>query len=426
MTDDGGVGKDPSRRRLVTITRADCVALDADDPLRHFRDEFVLPEGTIYLVGNSLGAPPKAASAALARVVEDEWAGRLVGGWNAAGWFDLPETTGDRIAPLIGAGPGQVVVGDTTSIAVVKAVSAALRLRPGRRVIVSDLENFPTDRYMVQGLVKGLGDYEIRDVRGSEGLAGALGDDVACVLLSEVDYRTGDRHDTAEVTARVQAAGALMIWDLCHSAGAYRVDVTPADFAVGCTYKYLNGGPGAPAFIYVHPRHQNATEHLLSGWHGHAAPFAFEPDYRPAEGIRRFTVSTPHVLSFAALNASLDVWERVDLPRLRTKSTALTSLFIDLVEELCAPYGLTLVTSRDPGRRGSQVSFAHPDGYPIMRALIDRGVHGDFRAPDVLRFGFAPLYIQFTDVYDAAVTLAEVLEKEHWREERYQQRLTVT
>ncbi|GAA3442918.1 kynureninase [Planomonospora venezuelensis] len=411
----------------MTISRADCVALDAADPLKHFRDEFVLPEGTVYLVGNSLGAPPRAASAALTRVVEEEWAGRLVGGWNAAGWFDLPETTGDRIAPLIGAGPGQVVVGETTSIAIVKAVSAALRLRPDRRVIVSDLENFPTDRYMVQGLVKALGGYEVRDVRGTDGLDEALaGGDVACVLLSEVDYRTGDRHDTAEVTARVQAAGALMIWDLCHSAGAYRVDMAPADFAVGCTYKYLNGGPGSPAFVYVHPRHQNATEHLLSGWHGHAAPFAFEPDYRPAEGIRRFTVSTPHVLSFAALNASLDVWERVDLTALRTKSTALTSLFIDLVEELCAPYGLALVTSRDPERRGSQVSFTHPDGYPVMRALIDRGVHGDFRAPDILRFGFAPLYIGYADVYDAAVTLAEVLEKEHWREEKYRRRLTVT
>jgi kynureninase len=359
--------------------------------------------------------------------VEEEWGGRLVGAWNADGWFDLPISTGDRLAPLIGAGPGQVVVGDTTSIAIVKAVSAALRLRPGRRVIVSDLDNFPTDRYMVQGLAGALGGYEIRDVRGTEGLDEALaGGDVACVLLSEVDYRTGNRHDTAEVTARVQAAGALMVWDLCHSAGAYQVDMSPADFAVGCTYKYLNGGPGSPAFVYVHPRHQAEAEHILTGWHGHAAPFAFEPAYRPAEGVRRFAVSTPHVLSFASLNASLDVWERADLAEVRAKSVALTSLFVELVEELCAPYGLGLVTSRDPERRGSQVSFTHPEGYPVMRALIDRGVHGDFRAPDILRFGFAPLYIRHVDVHDAAVTLAEVLEKEHWRDERYRQRLAVT
>ncbi|MBG0814545.1 kynureninase [Planomonospora sp. ID82291] len=411
----------------MTISRADCAALDAADPLRHLRDEFVLPEGTVYLVGNSLGAPPKGAAAAVTRVVAEEWGGRLVGAWNADGWFDLPVSTGDRLAPLIGAGPGQVVVGDTTSIAIVKAVSAALRLRPGRRVIVSDLDNFPTDRYMVQGLAGALGGHEIRDVRGTEGLDAALaGGDVACVLLSEVDYRTGNRHDTAEVTARVQAAGALMVWDLCHSAGAYRVDVSPADFAVGCTYKYLNGGPGSPAFVYVHPRHHADAEHILTGWHGHAAPFAFEPGYRPAEGVRRFAVSTPHVLSFAALNASLDVWERADLAEVRAKSVALTSLFIDLVEELCAPYGLGLVTSRDPERRGSQVSFTHPEGYPVMRALIDRGVQGDFRAPDILRFGFAPLYIRHVDVHDAAVTLAEVLEKEHWRDERYMRRLAVT
>lgn len=405
----------------MTLSRADCVALDDADPLKHFRDEFVLPDGTIYLVGNSLGAPPRTAAAATADVVR-EWERRLVGGWNS-GWFDLPLTVGDRLAPLIGVGPGQVAVGESTSITVVKAVSAALSLRPERRVVISDLTNFPTDRYMVEGLVKALGGYQVRDIGD---LGDALSDDVACVLLSEVDYRTGDRYDTAEVTARVQAAGALMIWDLCHSVGAFPVDMSAADFAIGCTYKYLNGGPGSPAFVYVHPRHQADAEQLLTGWYSHAAPFAFEPGYRPAEGIQRFTVSTPHVLSYAPLNAALDMWERVDMARVRAKSVALTSLFIDLVEELCAPYGLTLVSSHDPERRGSQVSFSHPDGYPIVRALTDRGVHGDFRAPDILRFGFAPLYIGFADAYDAAVILAEVLEKEHWRDERYRRRLAVT
>ncbi|MFI6509539.1 kynureninase [Streptosporangium sp. NPDC050855] len=410
----------------MALSRAECVALDAADPLSRFRDEFVLPDGTIYLVGNSLGAPPRAAAAAVARTVEQEWGGRLVGAWNTSGWFDLPLTTGDRIAPLIGAGPGQVAVGDSTSIAIVKTVSAALGLRPGRRVIVSNPADFPTDRYVVEGLAGALGGYEIRDVSGPDALPAALSDEVACVLLSEVDYRTGARHDTEAITALVQESGALMIWDLCHSVGAYQVDVSAADFAVGCTYKYLNGGPGAPAFVYVSPRHQDEARHLLTGWHGHAAPFAFEPGFRPADGIRRFTVSTPPVMSFAPLNASLDIWEHVDLAAVRAKSVALTSLFIELVEELCAPYGLWLVSPRDPERRGSQVSFGHPDGYPVMRALIDRGVHGDFRAPDVLRFGFAPLYIRFADVHDAAALLAEVLEKEHWRDDRYGRRLAVT
>jgi kynureninase len=349
------------------------------------------------------------------QAVEDEWGGQLVGGWNHAGWYDQPLTTGDRLAPLIGAGPGQVVVGNTTSIAVYQTVAAAARLRPERRVIVSDVRNFPTDHYMIQGLAGMLGGYEVRD------FAEGRFDDAAVVLLSEVDYRTGARHDVPAVTARVRAAGALMVWDVCHSVGAMEVDVSMADFAVGCTYKYLNAGPGAPAFLYVNPRHLATAENVLPGWHGHAEPFAFEPGFRPAEGIRRFAVGTPHVLSFAALEAALDVWERVPMRQVRAKSVALTSLFVDLVGDT-----LELASPRDAARRGSQVSLYHPDGYPVMRALIDRGVHGDFRAPDILRFGFAPLYTRYVDVYDAAAVLAEVLEKELWREERYAQRLAVT
>jgi len=397
------------------LDRDHCLALDAEDPLRDFRDEFVLPEGVIYLVGNSLGALPRRTSERVRQAVEDEWGGQLVGGWNHAGWYDQPLTTGDRLAPLIGAGPGQVVVGNTTSIAVYQAVAAAARLRPDRRVIVSDVRNFPTDHYMVQGLARTLGGYEIRD------FAEGRFDDAAVVLLSEVDYRTGARHDVPAVTERVQGAGALMVWDVCHSVGALEVDVSIADFAVGCTYKYLNAGPGAPAFLYVNPIHQAAAENVLSGWHGHAEPFAFEPGFRPAEGIRRFAVGTPHVLSFAALEAALDVWERVPMRQVRAKSVALTSLFVELVGD-----ALELASPREAAERGSQVSFHHPDGYPVMRALIDRGVHGDFRAPDILRFGFAPLYTRFVDVYDAAAVLAEVLEKELWREERYAQRLAVT
>lgn len=397
------------------LDRDHFLRLDEEDPLRGFRDEFVLPEGVVYLVGNSLGALPRRTPERVRQAVEHEWGELLVGGWNQAGWYEQPLTAGDRLAPLIGAGPGQVVVGNTTSIAIYQAVAAATRLRPDRRVIVSDLKNFPTDHYMVEGLARTLGGYEIRDV--AEGRL----DDAAVVLLSEVDYRTGARLDVPEVTARVQAAGALMVWDVCHSVGALEVDVSAADFAVGCTYKYLNGGPGAPAFLYVNPRHQAAAENVLSGWHGHAEPFAFEPGYRPADGVRRFVVSTPHVLSLAALEAALDVWERVPMDRLRAKSVALTSLFVDLVGD-----SLELASPRDPAARGSQVSYRHPDGYPVMRALIDAGVHGDFRAPDLLRFGFAPLYTRYVDVYDAAATLAEVLGKELWRQEKYARRLAVT
>lgn len=397
------------------LDRDHCLALDAGDPLRAFRDEFVLPEDVVYLVGNSLGALPRRAAERVRRTVEDEWGAQLVGGWNHAGWFDQPLTAGDRLAPLIGAGPGQVVVGNTTSIAVYQAVAAALRLRPERRVIVSDMRNFPTDHYMVQGLAGLLGGYEIRD------FAEGRFDDAAVVLVAEVDYRTGARHDVPAVTARVHEAGALMVWDVCHSVGAMEVDVSMADFAVGCTYKYLNAGPGAPAFLYVNPRHHATAENPLSGWYGHAEPFAFETGFRPADGIRRFAVSTPHVLSFAALEAALDVWERVPMDQVRVKSMALTSLFVDLVAN-----ALELASPADAAARGSQVSFRHPDGYPVMRALIDRGVHGDFRAPDILRFGFAPLYIRYTDVYDAAVTLLKVLDDELWRDERYDRRLAVT
>ncbi|WP_435876027.1 kynureninase [Nonomuraea fuscirosea] len=423
----------------MAVDRDQCLASDASDPLRAFKDEFVLPDGVIYLVGNSLGALPRRTPERMRQAVEDEWGAQLVGGWNHAGWYDQPLTTGDRLAPLIGAGPGQVVVGNTTSIAIFQAVAAALRLRPDRRVIVSEVRNFPTDHYIVQGLTRLLGGgqdrYEVRD------LAERRFEDAAVVLLSEVDYRTGARRDMRSITAEAHAAGALIVWDLCHSVGAMEVNVSGdgfagaaaaeadrggadfagVDFAVGCTYKYLNAGPGAPAFLYVNPRHQATAENVLSGWHGHAEPFAFEEDFRPAEGIRRFAVSTPHVLSFAALEATLDIWERVDLAQVRAKSMALTSLFIDLVGD-----ALELVSPADPTERGSQVSLRHPDGYPVMRALIDRGVHGDFRAPDILRFGFAPLYIGYADVHDAATTLLEVLDKELWRDPAYATRLAVT
>ncbi|MEV4322145.1 kynureninase [Microbispora rosea] len=412
----------------MVLSRAECQDLDAKDPLREFRDEFSLPTGVVYLLGNSLGALPRRTPERVAHTVETEWGVHLGASWNTAGWWDMPQSTGDRIAPLIGARPGEVLAGDSTSVNIFKVVTAALPLRPGRRVIVSDLDNFPTDRYVVEGAARALGAYEIRDVgEAGPSLEDALGDDVALVLLSHVDYRTGAARDMAAVTELVRAAGALMVWDLCHSAGALPVRVGEADFAVGCTYKYLNGGPGAPAYLYVAPRHQDAVQNVLSGWHGHAAPFDFESHYRPAPGVRRFATGSPPILSYAALNASLDIWERVDLDEVRAKSVALTSLFIDLLDELGGPgLGLVLASPRDPERRGSQVSYRHPHGYPVVRALADRGVVGDYREPDFVRFGFAPLYLRHVDVYDAATALAEVLREELWRDERYARRLTVT
>ncbi|MBE3010696.1 kynureninase [Microbispora sp. NEAU-D428] len=412
----------------MVLSRAECQDLDVKDPLGGFRDEFSLPPGVVYLLGNSLGALPRRTPERVAHTVETEWGVHLGASWNTAGWWDMPQSTGDRIAPLIGARPGDVLAGDSTSVNIFKVVTAALPLRPGRRVIVSDLDNFPTDRYVVEGAARALGAYEIRDIgEAGRSLEDALGEDVALVLLSHVDYRTGAARDIAAVTELVRAAGALMVWDLCHSAGALPVRVGEADFAVGCTYKYLNGGPGAPAYLYVAPRHQDAVHNVLSGWHGHAAPFDFEPHYRPAPGVRRFATGSPPILSYAALNASLDIWERVDLNEVRAKSLALTSLFIDLLDDLVDPgLGLTLATPRDPERRGSQVSYLHPQGYPVVRALADRGVVGDYREPDFVRFGFAPLYLRYVDVYDAATALAEVLGEELWRDERYARRLTVT
>jgi kynureninase len=302
----------------MVLSRAECQDLDAKDPLREFRDEFSLPPGVVYLLGNSLGALPRRTPERVAHAVETEWGVHLGASWNTAGWWDMPQSTGDRIAPLVGARPGDVLAGDSTSVNIFKVVTAALPLRPGRRVIVSDLDNFPTDRYVVEGAARALGAYEIRDIgEAGRSLEDALGDDVALVLLSQVDYRTGAARDMAAVTELVRAAGALMVWDLCHSAGALPVRVGEADFAVGCTYKYLNGGPGAPAYLYVAPRHQDAAHNVLSGWHGHAAPFDFEPHYRPAPGVRRFATGSPPILSYAALNASLDIWERVDLDEVR-------------------------------------------------------------------------------------------------------------
>ncbi|HEV2976618.1 MAG TPA: kynureninase [Casimicrobiaceae bacterium] len=403
-------------------------ALDRIDPLAPLRDKFLLPPGVIYLDGNSLGALPRSTAARVSRVIDKEWGEDLITSWNRHDWIAMPQRVGDKIARLIGAAAGEVVVAESTSINLFKVLAAALKMRPGRRVIVSDTENFPTDLYVAEGLAKLLDqDYTLRLVAAND-LKQVLGADTAALMLTQVNFRTGAIHDMAVLTAAAHAAGALAIWDLSHSAGAVPVDLNAAqaDFAIGCGYKYLNGGPGAPAFVYAAARHQGQTPQPLYGWLGHAAPFEFAAHYVPAEGIRQYVVSTPSILALAALEEGIDLLLQVELAQLRAKSEALTEAFITLVEARCAGLGLSLATPRDPARRGSQVSFAHEQGYAVMQALIARGVVGDFRAPDLIRFGFSPLYIRHVDVWDAAETLRDVLVTGAWRRLEFQQRAAVT
>ncbi len=390
------------------------------------RAVFHLPQGVVYLDGNSLGPLPVAAGERLARMLAEEWGNELIRGWNSAGWYVQPRKVGDRVAKLIGAAPGTVVMGDTLSIKVYQALSAALGLNPERRVVLSDSGNFPSDLYVAQGLLAALGrGYELKVVE-PEAMEDAIDGSVAATLITEVDYRTGRRHDMKRITAAAHAAGALAIWDLAHSAGAVDVDLTgaDADFAVGCTYKYLNGGPGAPAFIYVAPRHAERARPSLSGWMGHEAPFAFDLDYRPAPGIERMRVGTPPVIALTVLDAALDAWEGIDMRDVRARSIELSERFIAGVEAACP--GLELGSPRDPARRGSQVSFRHPHAYAVMQALIDRGVIGDFRAPDSMRFGFTPLDIGPSDIDRAVAILAEVLDKRLWDNPDYHRKAAVT
>jgi len=390
------------------------------------KDRFEIPQGVIYLDGNSLGVLPKGAVERAGKVISDEWGQQLIRAWNNAGWMDLPRVVGDRIAGLIGAPAGSVATGDTLSIKVYQALDAALKMRPERRVILSDAGNFPTDLYMAQGLIgtKDKG-YELR-TPAPEDVTAYINDEVAVVMLTHVDYRSGRMHDMKAVTEAAQAAGAVVVWDLAHSAGALELDLlgSNAEFAVGCTYKYLNGGPGAPAFIYARPDIIEGIDPALSGWLGHDAPFAMELDYRPAMSTERLRVGTPPILQLSVLQEALKVWDGVDMGELRTASMRLCDLFINEVEKRCP--SLTLASPRDAADRGSQVSFAFEHGYPVIQALIDRGVIGDFRAPDIMRFGFTPLYIDESDVIAAAEILQNVLETEAWKDPKYQTRSRVT
>lgn len=418
-----------------------CRQLDAHDPLHDLRHQFDLPDGVIYLDGNSLGVLPKATAARIAKVVTQEWGQGLIRSWNSAGWFDAPRRAGDKIARLVGANPNEVVATDSTSINLFKVLSAALNLAredaPQRNTIVSERSNFPTDLYIAEALCRERG-CTLKLVEPDE-IPGSLTADVAVLMLTHVNYRTGAMHDMAAVTRAAHDAGILVVWDLAHSAGAVPVDLSgaQADFAVGCGYKYLNGGPGAPAFVWVHPRHTDRFWQPLAGWWGHAAPFEFTPDYQPAPGITRYLCGTQPIISMAALDCGLDTLLAAEplggMAALRAKSLALTDLFIDLVETRCAGHGLTLATPIDHAQRGSQVCLARDAGaYAIVQALIARHVIGDFRAgdgvahPDILRFGFTPLYIGFEDVWNAVEHLRQVLASGEWQRPEFNQKHAVT
>lgn len=414
-------------------TRQACLQADQQDPLASLKAHFELPAGVLYMDGNSLGVLPKAAAARSAQVIQKEWGQGLIRSWNDAGWFDLPSRLGDKLGQLIGAGAGQVVVTDTTSLNLFKSLAAALRIQqhaaPQRKVIVSERDNFPTDLYMIQGMIDLLQQgYEMRLVDEDLSLAQALDDTVAVLLLSHVNYRTGYLYDMESVTAQAHATGALTIWDLAHSAGAVPVDLTRsnADFAVGCTYKYLNGGPGAPAYIWVAPRHTDSFWQPLSGWWGHQRPFDMAVAYEPAGGIRRYLCGTQPIVSLSLVECGLDISLQANMNDVRQKSLALGDLFIELVEQRCTDHPLTLITPREHAHRGSHISVRHPNGYAVMQALIARGVIGDYREPEVLRFGLTPLYLGYTDVWDAVEILKEVLDSKVWQQPEFSQRGAVT
>ncbi len=413
---------------MTIRTRQDAARLDDSDPLAAFRSEFFLPEGTIYLNGNSLGAMPLAAAACAKRVVEHEWAEGLIGSMNSAGWYELPTTLGQKIAPLVGARPNEVVLTDSTGINLHKALAAALKIRPDRRVVVMEGSNFPTNNYMVQGLLQELGrGYTIRFAEADNMMA-AIDEDVAAICITHVHYKTGHILDMAAITERAHAVGAAAVWDLCHSAGAMPVDLNGCnvDFAVACTYKYINGGPGAPALLFAAERHHGKYTQPLTGWYSHKAPFDFERDYEPINDVRQMLSGTQPTVSLSIAEVGIDIMLRADMGEIREKSMRMTDLFIDLVEERCGDFDLELVSPRDAKRRGSQVSFHYDSGYPVVRAMHDRGVICDYRAPGNMRFGFAPLYLRYTDVWDAVEHLQCILTDEAWKEPRYQVRSAVT
>lgn len=406
---------------------SDPATLDAADPLAHFRERFALPDGTIYLDGNSLGPLPKTTRERMIEVVEKEWGEGLISSWNAADWIDAPRRIGDKLARLVGATPGEVIACDSTSVNIFKALAAALDCNPDRRVILSETGNFPTDLYMADGLARLSARAEMRTVAYEE-LEAAIDESVAVVLVTQVHYKTGRMRDLAAFTATAHDAGALVVWDLSHSTGAVPVDLhgAKADFAVGCGYKYLNGGPGAPAFIFAAERHHAAVTPVLSGWFGHRAPFEFTDDYEAADGIEQFLAGTPPVLGLAALECGVDLMLEADMAAIRAKSVSLSRLFMERMAPLCERHGFELASPAEDALRGSQVSYRHEHAFPICQAMIARGVVGDFRAPDIFRCGFTPLYLSHAEVARAVDILGDIMDARTWDTPAHRSRAKVT
>jgi len=417
-------------RTATTAARAAARARDAADPLSSLRGQFDLPAGDVYLDGNSLGAMPKSVTPVMAEALSQGWSKELIRTWNGRGWHNLPVTTGDRLARLMGAAPDEVLACDSTSVNLYKVFCAAMSLRSGRHKVITEKNNFPSDVHILQGAIATVFAQATLALAedDDESVLALIDADTAVVCLSHVNYRSGRLRDMARVTRAAHQAGALVIWDLAHSLGALPVDLNgcEADFAVGCSYKYMNGGPGAPAWLFVAARHLGQVTSPLTGWQGHAAPFAFDIDYKPADTIEKFRCGTPPVLSYLPLGESLSVFEKTSMDALRGKSLALTGLFIELADAKLASYGVTVITPREPAERGSQVALTHEHGWPIMQALIAAGVVGDFRAPDILRFGFTPLYTTFEDVWGAVATLEAIMETGFWREPHFEERKLVT
>ena len=408
------------------MTRADAEALDAADPLARVRDAFDLPDDVIYLDGNSLGPLPREAARRVDQVVRQEWGQGLIRSWNAAGWIEAPQRVGGKLARLMGAKAHEVVAADSTSVNLYKLAAGALSLRPGRRTLLTEADGFPTDTYVLEGLCALTG--ATLNIVPADHIVSAIDSDTAVVVLTHIHYRTSQRWEMAAVNAAAGAKGALSLWDLSHSVGAVQVDLngTSTDLAVGCGYKYLNGGPGAPAWLFVAERHQAAIRSPLAGWMGHADPFAFEAHYRPAGDIRRLLAGTPPILGLAALEAAVDLQLEADPVVLEAKGLALAEAFIQLVETQCAGHDLVRQGPRTSGDRGLHVSFHHPNAYALIQALIARGVIGDFREPDIARFGFSPLFLRYVDVWDATAILADILETRAWDTPAFQTRGAVT
>jgi kynureninase len=409
------------------MTEQDALRLDAEDPLASLRDRFALPEGVIYLDGNSLGPPLRTARAAMDAVIAAQWGTDLIASWNRHDWIGLPERLGARIAPLIGAAPNEVIVSDSVSVNLFKLITAACKARPARHTILTEPGNFPTDLYIAHGVAGMMTDLRVR-IEPVDAIIDAIDEDTALVLLTHVHYKSGRRHDMAAITAAAHAKGALVLWDLSHSAGAFAVDLAEcgADLAVGCGYKFFNGGPGAPSLLYVARHLQGKLQSPLAGWMGHAAPFDFDDGYRPAEGMQRFLCGTPAILAMAALDHALTAFDGIDMALVERKALALGNSFLALVEARCGQFGFELASPRAANIRGAHISFAHPQAYPICQALIARGVIGDFRAPDLLRMGFAPLITRFVDVWRTVDVLCDVMATGAWSNPAYAIRQRVT